>query len=292
MSAKTKNPSLVAHGLTTCEGCGMEIIARNALDVLGPRTVVLTPPSCSAILTGYGDETGFRVPAFQSNLENIAAYCSGITETFALLGESDVHVVAFAGDGGTADIGLQALSAAVERGHKFIYICYDNEAYMNTGIQRSGATPLGAWTNTTPTGKEEKKKDVVGMLMAQGIPYIATASVGNMPDFRKKIAKAAKVNGPSYLHVLQPCCTGWRCKPSDTVTLGALAVKTGMWPLYEAENGKLRITQKTAKLAPLKDYLSLQGRFKNITEAQMAELERDIAANLKRLAALEAAGAE
>ena len=127
----------------------------------------MTPPSCSAILTGYGWETGWKVPAFQSNLENIAAYCSGISEALKLQGKNDVNVVAFAGDGGTVDIGLQALSAAIERGHRFIYICYDNEAYMNTGIQRSGGTPLGAWTTTTPSGKKEGKKDIVAMLRAQ-----------------------------------------------------------------------------------------------------------------------------
>ena len=202
--------SLISHGLTTCEGCAMEIVARHTLEVLGPKTIMLTPPSCSAILTGYGWETGWKVPGFQSNLENIAAFCTGISETLDLLDKKDVNVVAFAGDGGTVDIGLQALSGAIERGHKFIYICYDNEAYMNTGIQRSGGTPLGAWTTTTPSGKKQEKKDVVAMLMAQGIPYIATASAGDVLDLRKKVEAASKTDGPSYIHVLSPCPPGWR----------------------------------------------------------------------------------
>lgn len=274
---------LISHGLSTCEGCGMEIVARNAMEVLGEKTIVLTPPSCSAILTGYGWETGWRVPAFQSNLENIAAYCSGISDAMKLQGKDDVNVVAFAGDGGTVDIGLQALSAAVERGHRFIYICYDNEAYMNTGIQRSGGTPMGAWTTTTPSGKKEKKKDIVAMLRAQGIPYIATASAGHMPDFREKIKKAARVDGPSYLHVLAPCPTGWRHSAKDAVTIARLAVETGIWPLYEAVDGKVKITSKPKALKPLKEYLSIQGRFRNIPLEQITLLEEQIKKDLEQL---------
>ena len=275
--------SLIAHGLTTCEGCSMEIIARNALDVLGKDTIVLTPPSCSAILTGFGWETGWKVPAFQSNLENIAAYCAGISETLELVGRRGVHVVAFAGDGGTVDIGLQALSAAVERGHRFVYICYDNEAYMNTGIQRSGGTPIGAWTTTTPAGKKEGKKDIVRMLLAQGIPYIATASVGEIPDFRRKVEKASRVDGPSYIHVLTPCSTGWRFKPKDTVTVARLAVETGLWPLYEAENGVVRITKHIKQRVSLAEYLKAQGRFADITPEQVAAMEADIGRRARML---------
>lgn len=267
----------------------MEIIARAVLGVLGSRTVVLTPPSCSAILTGFGRETGWRVPAFQSNLENIAAYCSGISEALRLVGQGDTHVVAFAGDGGTVDIGLQALSAAVERGHRFIYICYDNEAYMNTGIQRSGATPLGAWTTTTPGGKEQDKKDIVGMLMAQGMPYIATASAGHVPDLRQKVAKAARVDGPSYIHVLTPCATGWRFTPQDTVTLARLAVDTGVWPLFEVEEGRLRLTRKTRQLKPLEEYLSRQGRFRGLSSERVAALQQGVLARLAKLQAMESA---
>jgi pyruvate ferredoxin oxidoreductase beta subunit len=274
MGAATEKLPLVSHGLTTCEGCVMELIGRVTLDVLGPKTIMLTPPSCSAILTGYGQETGWRVPAFQSNLENIAAYCSGIRTALEVQGKDDVHVVAFAGDGGTVDIGLQALSGAVERGHRFIYICYDNEAYMNTGIQRSGATPLGAWTTTTPAGKKENKKDIVAMLRSQGIPYLATASAGYIDDFRRKVKKAKDVDGPVYIHVLTPCAAGWRFPPKETVNIARLAVDTGLWPLYEVVDGRLKVTKKTKELNPVTDYIKRQGRFRNISADQIAQLEK------------------
>lgn len=266
--------ALVSKSVTTCEGCGMELLARATLDVLGKNTIVLTPPSCSAILTGFGNETCWRVPAFQSNLENIAAYCSGISVALEYLNRKDVYVVALAGDGGTVDIGLQALSGAVERAHKFIYICYDNEAYMNTGIQRSGSTPMGAWTTTTPGGKKEMKKNVVEMLMAQGIPYIATASIGYIDDFKEKLDKAKDINGPAYIHVLTPCATGWRFHSSQTIRAARLAVETNLFPLFEAVNGRIRVTKKIKKAKPIREYLEMQGRFKNITDEQIENLER------------------
>lgn len=265
--------SLISKGVTTCEGCGMELLARSILEVLGENTIILTPPSCSAVLTGFGDETSWKVPSFQSNLENIAAYCSGISEALEFKGREDVHVVALAGDGGTVDIGLQALSGAIERGHKFIYVCYDNEAYMNTGIQRSGSTPTGAWTTTTPGGKNEVKKDIVGMLMAQGIPYIATASVGYIDDFKDKLRKAKEVDGPSYIHAIQPCAPGWRFHPSQTIKIAQLAVETNLFPLFEAVNGQVKITKKISKVKPVDEYLKMQGRFKNVTEEQVESLE-------------------
>ncbi|HHY91809.1 MAG TPA: pyruvate synthase subunit beta, partial [Firmicutes bacterium] len=150
---------------------------------------------------------------------------------------------------------------------------YDNEAYMNTGIQRSGATPLGAWTTTTPAGKQEGKKDIVGMLLAQGIPYIATASAGYIEDFQRKVAKAKDTDGPAYLHVQTPCSTGWRFPARDTITVARLAVETGLWPLFEAVNGKVRVTHKVKEFKPLEEYLQRQGRFRNITPAQVARLK-------------------
>lgn len=261
---------LIYHGLTTCEGCGMEIIARTIVDILGSRTIVLTPPSCSAILTGYGRQTGWRIPAFQSNLENIAAYMSGICEGLEITGQKDIAIVGLAGDGGTVDIGLQALSGAVERGHRFMYICYDNEAYMNTGIQRSGATPKGAWTTTTPGGKPEMKKDIVAMLLAQGIPYAATASIGYIEDLANKIRRAKEIDGPSYIHVHTPCSTGWRFPASRTITVARAAVDSGIWPLFEAINGRIHMTRKTKDLKPLTEFVNCQGRFANLS-AEMIE---------------------
>ncbi|HHV38223.1 MAG TPA: pyruvate synthase subunit beta [Tepidimicrobium sp.] len=278
---------LICKGTTTCEGCGMELLARSIVEVLGKNTIVLTPPSCSAILTGFGDQTCWRIPAFQSNLENIAAYCSGISTALEYQKREDVYVVALAGDGGTVDIGLQALSGAVERGHRFIYICYDNEAYMNTGIQRSGSTPIGAWTTTTPGGKEESKKNIVEMLMAQGIPYIATASVGYIDDFKRKLDKAKDVNGPTYIHVLSPCPPGWRYEARETIKLGRLAVDTKLYPLFEAIDGDIRITKKVSKVKDIGEYLKLQGRFRNITKEQIKSLEVDAAKYYDKLVEME-----
>lgn len=200
-----------------------------------------------------------------------------------VLRKEDVHVVAFAGDGGTVDIGLQALSGAVERGHRFIYICYDNEAYMNTGIQRSGATPLGAWTTTTPAGKAETKKDIVGMLRAQGIPYIATASAGFMEDFARKVEKAKEIDGPVYIHVLTPCATGWRFPPKETINIARLAVDTGLWPLFEVINGQLRVTRKPKTLKPVSEYIKAQGRFSHVSEEQIQFLTENAERSWQRL---------
>ncbi len=274
---------LIYHGLTTCEGCAMEIIARTMMRVLGPRTIVLTPPSCSAIITGYGRETGWRVPAFQSNLENVAAYASGIRAGLEILGKDDIYVAGFAGDGGTVDIGLQSLSGAIERGHRFIYICYDNEAYMNTGIQRSGSTPRGAWTTTSPEGKQEAKKDVVGMLLAQGIPYAATASAGFVEDLARKVEKAKNIDGPSYIHVHTPCSTGWRFPAGDTVVVARLAVETGLWPLFEVSDGIVHVTRQVTQLKPLEEFLRAQGRFASVTPGQMTDWQEEVTAKYERL---------
>lgn len=275
---------LIYHGLTTCEGCGMEIIARTIVNTLGPKTIALTPPSCSAIITGYGGQTGWRIPAFQSNLENIAAYMSGIREGLEITGQSDVAVVGLAGDGGTVDIGLQALSGAIERGHRFIYICYDNEAYMNTGIQRSGATPRWAWTTTTPGGKPEIKKDIVAMLLAQGIPYAATASIGYVEDLAAKIRRAKDIDGPSYIHVHTPCSTGWRFPAGQTVNVARAAVDSGLWPLFEVVDGKVHITRKTGQLKPLKDFVTAQGRFAGVTPEKIDQWQQEVQDKYRRLA--------
>lgn len=259
----------LSHGITTCEGCAMETAARHMIEILGPRTIILTPPSCSAILTGFGRETGWMVPSFMSNLEAVAAYASGVREALDILGKGEVNVVGYAGDGGTLDIGLQALSGAIERGHRLTYVCYDNEAYMNTGIQRSSATPEGAWTTTTPGGKKGKRKDIDSMLVAQGIPYLATASASYIDDFRSKVAKAKEVDGPSFIHLHTACPTGWRFNPAETYRIGKLAVDSGLWVLYEVENGKYRVTKKIKSLVPVNEYFTSQGRFKHLSESEI-----------------------
>jgi len=228
---------LLRKGMTTCEGCPMELIARASLEILGSNTVTMTPPSCSAILTGGGDETGWGIPSVQTVLASLPAYASGISEALKIQGKEDINVLGFAGDGGTFDIGLQSLSGAIERGHKAIYLCYNNEAYMNTGNQRSSATSLGAWTKTTPTGKKENSKNIDFMLLHQSLAYQATASIGNIKDLKRKIEKASKQDGPSFIHVHAPCNTGWKFPASKTVTVAKLAIKSGLWLLWEKENG-------------------------------------------------------
>jgi pyruvate ferredoxin oxidoreductase beta subunit len=257
---------LVSKGMTTCEGCPMEMIARSAVEVLGSKTIALTPPSCSAIITGNGDETGWGIPSIQTVLMSLPAYASGVSEALKIRGKSDVHVMGLAGDGGTFDIGLQALSGAIERGHKAIFLCYNNEAYMNTGNQRSSATSLGAWTKTTPTGKKESSKNIDFMLLHQNLAYQATASIGNIRDLKKKIQKASTKDGPCFIHVHAPCATGWKFPVNKTVTVAKLAIQSGLWLLWEREDGKIKINQKPVKWDAAYEYMKLQGRFARITD--------------------------
>jgi pyruvate/2-oxoacid:ferredoxin oxidoreductase beta subunit len=266
---------LLSKGMTTCEGCPMELIARASLDVLGSNTVTMTPPSCAAILTGGGDETGWGIPSVQTVLASLPAYASGISEALKIQGKEDVNVLGFAGDGGTFDIGLQSLSGAIERGHKAIYLCYNNEAYMNTGNQRSSATSLGAWTKTTPTGKKESSKNIDFMLLHQNLSYQATASVGNIKDFKRKIDKAAKQNGPSFIHVHAPCNTGWKFPANKTITVAKLAIKSGLWLLWEKENGKIKINQHPTDWDLAEEYMRLQGRFARITDQAIEQLKKE-----------------
>ena len=269
----TESRSYISHGVSACAGCGLELIIRNVLDVLGDDVTFVIPPGCSALFCGFGSETGMKVPAFQGNLENSAAYATGISRGYRMQGNDHTKVVAFAGDGGTLDIGLQSLSGMMERGEDVLYICYDNEAYMNTGIQGSSSTPFGASTTTTPGGKGVQKKDLLGIAMAHQIPYCACASIANIPDLRKKVEKAKAVKGPSLLHIHCPCPTGWGYDTAKSIEVCKKGVQAGAWILYECEDGKITINAKQKELRPLKDYLSLQKRFRGMTETEMDQLE-------------------
>lgn len=277
----------VAHGVSACAGCGMELIIRNILDVLGKDTTIVIPPGCSALFCGYGKESGLKISAFQGNLENSAACAAGIRAGYRAQGNNHTTVMAYAGDGGTLDIGLQALSGMMERGDDVLYICYDNEAYMNTGIQGSSATPYGAWSTTTPMGKPVMKKDLMGIAMAHGIPYCASASVANIPDLRKKTAKAKEIEGPRLLHIMCPCPTGWGIQPSKSVEVARKAVKTGAWVLYEYENGVVKINEKQKELLPIKEYIGMQKRFRGLNEEQLNIMQEQAVANYERLLKLE-----
>lgn len=264
---------LIPHGMSACAGCGMELLIRKVMDVLGEDTIIIIPPGCAASFSGYGKETAIKVPGYQGNLENTAASCVGVRAALNAKGNTHTTVVGFAGDGGTVDIGIQALSGAMERRDKILYICYDNEAYMNTGIQASSSTPFMASTTTTPAGKPTGRKDLMQIAIAHDIPYAATASIFNLTDLKKKVQKAKDTDGPSLIHVHTPCPTGWRYDPSKTIEVARAAVQTGCWVLYEYENGKVTINYKPRELAPLESYTKLQGRFKGLSEEKTKELQ-------------------
>jgi len=279
MNDKPFPESLIAPGHGACAGCGCILAMRHVLEALGKNVIISMATGCMEVVTTPYPETSWRVPWIHVAFENAAAVASGVSAALKSLGRKGVKSVAIAGDGGTADIGLQALSGTVERGDDVLYICYDNEGYMNTGIQRSGLTPFGAWTTTTPVGKVERgenrqKKNLPAIIAAHGAPYVATASVAYPVDFMKKLKKAAAIEGPTYVHVLAPCTPGWRIDNSKTIEVARLAVLTGFWILYEIENGKLNVTFKPPKRRPVADYLKMQGRFKHLTDAEISKIQK------------------
>jgi pyruvate ferredoxin oxidoreductase beta subunit len=268
---------LVGH--KACGGCGGSLVVRWVLKVLGERCFVVVPAGCMSAVGFIYPQMAFGVNAMIAPFAATGAVLSGIAAAIRARDDlKDAHVVGFAGDGATADIGLQSLSGALDRREKIIYICYDNEAYMNTGVQKSGATPWGARTSTSSAGFRPPfagaaKKNLLRIAAAHGIPYAATASVGHPADFLRKIQKAASVDGPSFLHVYAPCPTGWGCDASATIRLGKSVVDTGLWPLAEWDNGRLRITRTPAVFDPLPSYLGEQGRFRKLDAADLSGIE-------------------
>jgi len=266
-------------GHAACAGCGPTIALRLLFKALGNKVVLVVPACCTTVIQGPYPYTSFMVPLQNILFEATAAGASGIVAALRQRNLEDITVVGWAGDGGTVDIGIQALSGAAERETDFIYICYDNEAYGNTGMQRSGATPYGAWTTTTPSGKRERKKDMPLIMAAHRIPYVATACPSYPIDFVNKLRKAKEIKGTKYIHILAPCPTGWRYDTSKTVELGRLAVQTGLWALFEIEYGKFKLNSPSdrlvdkAKRKPVKEYLTLQGRFRNLTEEDVKRIQ-------------------
>jgi pyruvate ferredoxin oxidoreductase beta subunit len=265
-----------------CGGCGGSLAVRLALKVLGPRTFAVLPAGCMSAVGFIFPQMAFAVNAMISTFPGTASMLSGIAAGAKALGLKEYQVVGFAGDGGTADIGLQALSGAIDRNDPIMYICYDNEAYMNTGIQKSGLTPYGARTTTTPAGQtgagsRTTKKNMFEIVAAHKIPYAATASVGHVPDLLRKINKAKSVQGTSYIHVLAPCPTGWEYEPSATLEIARNAVASGMWYLAEYENDGFSLNHDPGEFFPLRDYLSAQGRFKHVNSDAIKKIqwERD-----------------
>jgi len=266
-------------GHLACPGCGAALAMRYTLKALGEKTIVTIPACCWSVIDGPFPYSSLKIPLFHCAFETAAASASGIRAGLDVKGMEDVNVLAWAGDGGTFDIGIQALSGAAERNENIIYVCYDNEAYMNTGIQRSSATPFGAWTTTTPVKhfKRRPKKDIVAIMAAHRIPYVATASVGFPDDLVRKITKAKNIKGTKFIHIYAPCPTGWKCKPDDTIKLSKLVVETAIFPLYEIENGEkytLNFIPETKK--PVSEYLKMQGRFRHLTEKEIEDIQNDV----------------
>jgi len=277
----------VAEGHSFCTGCGEALALRLACKALGRNVIVATATGCIEICTSPLPVTSWRVPWIHTLFENTDAVSSGIEAGLKILmkkgkmAEKDIKCVAVAGDGGTSDIGLQALSGALERRHNFLYLCFDNEAYMNTGIQRSSATPYGASTTTAPAGKfsigqTTWKKNLPEIFVAHNIPYVATASPGYPFDLMNKVKKGAEVNGPAYVHLLSPCPTGWRSPSNLSVKLGKLAVETAIFPLYEVENGRYKLNIDLPKLKPVEEYLKPQGRFRHLLEGEVKEIQEHV----------------
>jgi pyruvate ferredoxin oxidoreductase beta subunit len=260
-------------GTRACSGCGMALIYRIALKALGPNTIITVPASCLTVLHGMQGFCTTKVSVYHTPFATTGASASGILASLEDKGLSDdINVLAFAGDGGTTDIGIQALSGAAERGTNFIYACYDNEAYMNTGVQRSGSTPLGVQTTTTPEGKLVNKKNMPKILEAHNIPYVATGNASYPLDLYEKFKKAKEIKGTKYIHILSPCPPGWGYEPKDTILIGRLATETGFWPLYEVINGEFKLSKPSKKhidssrRKPITEYLNVQKRFKSIDE--------------------------
>jgi pyruvate ferredoxin oxidoreductase beta subunit len=272
---------LLSSGHRACSGCGEILGVRLMCKALGEDTVIASATGCMEIVTSMYPTTAWRVPWIHVAFENAAALASGVEAGLKALrrkgkiADRDIKVVGMAGDGGTMDIGMQALSGAMERGHDMLFVCFDNEAYMNTGIQRSSGTPMGASTTTAPAGKASMgqktwKKNMAEIMVAHKVPYVATACPSYPLDFITKIEKAKKVKGPSYIHCFTVCPTGWRCDSDKTISMGRLSVETGIFPLYEVENGKYKLSaEMPKKLQPIENYFKVQGRYRHLTADQV-----------------------
>ena len=266
---------LMHPGHVGCPGCGATLAMRFALKALGEKTMVVIPACCWGVIAGPHPQTALKVPVMHTAFATAGAAASGLRAALDMRGDTETTVMAWAGDGGTFDIGFQALSAAVERNEDFIYVCYDNEAYMNTGVQRSSSTPYGSRTTTTPGGawKKDRKKNIVEILAAHRIPYAATASIAYPDDLIAKFHRAAALKGGTrFIHVLAPCPAGWGMPSEMTVRIARLAVQTHMFPLYEVADGR-RYTLNARGERPVADYLKLQGRFSHLTAGDVADIQ-------------------
>lgn len=281
------------QGYTTCAGCPIPILLNAIFKASGKNVIISNATSCSEIVSSQYPNTAWGVPYVHAAFECAAAVASGVEAACKKLGR-DAKIIALAGDGGTLDIGLQSLSGMVDRGHDVLYICYDNECYANTGIQRSSGTPYGAWTTTSPSGKKSFgnktfKKPIAQMMAVQGAVYVATSSMSYPKDIEAKVKKALSITGPKFLHIHAPCPLSWKYDASKTVEMGKLAVETGMWVMYEIVDGKLTVTYEP-KMTPVVDYIKPQGRFKHLTDKEIAEIQKRVNSDWEKYQALQKSG--
>ena len=262
-------------GHVGCPGCGAAIAMKFFLKAMGQKTVIVLPACCWSIIAGPYPQSTLQIPLIHTAFETGGAVASGVRAALDVKGDRETVVVTWAGDGGTFDIGFQALSGAVERNEDFIYVCYDNEAYMNTGIQRSSATPYGAWTTTTPGAqwKRGRKKNIVEALAAHRIPYVATASIAFPEDLVRKVRKARVTKGSRFLHIYTTCPTGWRIASETSIKVARMAVETAVFPLYEVTDGVRYTINYTPRGFPVSEYLKLQGRFGHLTDDDLEQIQ-------------------
>ncbi|MGQ9748612.1 3-methyl-2-oxobutanoate dehydrogenase subunit beta [Desulfosoma sp.] len=276
MESNVSEREYMCSGHVGCPGCGAAIAMRFLLKALGEKTIMVIPACCWSIIAGPYPQSTLKVPVLHTAFETGGAVASGVRAALDIQGDRETTVVTWAGDGGTFDIGFQALSGAVERNEDFIYVCYDNEAYMNTGVQRSSSTPYGAWTTTTPgqEWKKLRKKNIVEALVAHRIPYAATASIAFPEDLMRKVHKAKGIRGSRFLHIYASCPTGWRLPSELAVRIARMAVQTNIFPLYEVENGVRYTINYMPKGYLVREYFKLQGRFKHLTDADLEGIQR------------------
>jgi len=276
---------LLCSGHVACPGCIEALSLRRVLAALGPDTVAVIPPSCLAIIAGPQPLSSLRIPVYQPALETSAASASGLWRALDSRGKKDTLVAVFAGDGGTYDIGFQSLSSAAERNENILYFCFDNEGYMNTGAQKSSSTPHFARTGSTPAGKPSKKKNLTEIMAAHEIPYAATACAGFQADLLRKVEKAKAMRGLRLITLLVPCLDGWGVPEDQGIALSRLAVQTGVFPLYEVEDGRRYTLNDPPKTRPVREYLEKQGRYSAIEESAVQQLQREVDEGWARLLA-------
>ena len=267
---------LLCSGHVACPGCIEALSLRRVLSLLGPDTVAVIPPSCLAIIAGAQPLSGLKIPVYQPALETSAASASGLRRALDARGKKDTQVVVFAGDGGTYDIGFQSLSSAAERNENLLYFCFDNEGYMNTGAQKSSSTPHYARTGSTPAGKASRKKNLTEIMAAHEIPYAATACAAFLPDLMRKVEKARGMRGLRLITLLVPCLDGWGVPEDQGIHVARLAVQSGVFPLYEVEDGRRYTLNGPPKSRPVREYLEKQGRYSAIDEATVEALQAEV----------------